>query len=251
MGQIEKISTVALKLKALRNKAGLSVRALGVALEMPATTYASYEDKYKKPFIPIELANKLIGVLVPKGIKREEILELAGVTELAGSSTSNLLEPSDSRSITFAPTEGTIFEVNGSEFAKIPVYDVRFSAGFGAQNDYEQPLDYHVISVATLRRLTNASIKQLVFLQVHGDSMEPLLMGDDWVLVDASRKNLAAPAIYAIVYEGEGFLKHISKNFETGEITLTSHNPLYQSQTITRPEGLRIIGRVVLSIRKH
>lgn len=147
--------------------------------------------------------------------------------------------------------DGIIFDLGGTEFARIPVYDVQFSAGFGAQNDYEQPLDYHVISVATLRRLTDASIKQLLFLQVRGDSMEPVLFGGDWVLVDASRTNLVSPAIYAMVYEGEGFLKHASKSIETGSINLVSHNPAYAPQTVSSPEKLRIVGRVVLSIRRH
>lgn len=243
MEKTDRISAVALKLKALRNRTGLSVRAVGAALGIPATTYASYEDKYKKTFIPIELANKLIGVFCEKGIRKEEILELAGVTPAPTSvEIAHPVLPSP---------ESAIFELGGKEFARIPVYDVQFSAGFGAQNDHEQPLDYHVLSVDTLRRLTDASIQQLLFLQVRGDSMEPLLLGGDWVLVDASRTNLVSPAIYAIVYDGEGFLKHASKSIETEAITLVSHNPAYPPQTVTSPDKLRIVGRVVLSIRKH
>ena len=148
-------------------------------------------------------------------------------------------------------TAGDIFEVKGEEFARIPAFDVQFSAGFGANNDTEQVLDYQVMSVATLRRWTDAPIRQLSFIRVDGDSMEPLLLNGDWVLIDASNTNLISPAVYAIVYAGRGFLKHASQNIETKAVTLVSHNPAYPPQTITRPEGLRIIGRVVLSIRKH
>ena len=81
--------------------------------------------------------------------------------------------------------------------------------------------------------------------------MEPLLFNKDWVLIDADRTSLVAPAIYAISFNGEGFLKHASQNLETGAITLVSHNPAYPPQTIAKPEGLRVIGRVVLSIRTH
>ena len=145
----------------------------------------------------------------------------------------------------------SLIEVKGKEFASIPVYDVRFSAGFGAQNDDELPLDYHEISMSTLRRFTDAPLNKLVFLRVSGDSMEPLLYNRDWVLIDARRTNLVSPAIYAIVFEGEGFLKHASRNLETGAVTLASQNPLYPPQTIVQPEGLRIIGRVVLSLHMH
>lgn len=150
-----------------------------------------------------------------------------------------------------SPVAGTVFDVEGTEFARIPVYDVQFSAGFGANNDGEPVIDYQVMSVATLRRWTDSPVRQLSFIRVDGDSMEPLLFNDDWVLIDASNTNLISPAIYAIVYDGRGFLKHASKNIETGAVTLASHNPLYPPQTITRPDGLRIVGRVVLSIRKH
>lgn len=145
----------------------------------------------------------------------------------------------------------SIVDVKGKEYASIPVYDVRFSAGFGAQNDAELPLDYHEISMSTLRRFTDAPLNKLVFLRVSGDSMEPLLYNRDWVLVDARRTNLVSPAIYAIVFEGEGFLKHASRNLETGAVTLASQNPLYPPQTIAQPEGLRIIGRVVMSMHMH
>lgn len=146
---------------------------------------------------------------------------------------------------------GMIVEFEGTEFAKIPVYDVRFSAGYGANNDAEPVIGYQVMSVETLRQWTDAPLQQLSVIRVHGDSMEPLLCNDDWVLIDASHTNLVSPAVYAIVYDGEGFLKHASKNIETGAVTLVSHNAAYPPQTITMPDRLRIIGRVVLSIRKH
>mgnify|MGYP001194523839 CR=1 FL=1 len=146
---------------------------------------------------------------------------------------------------------GSIVDLGGKEFARIPVYDVRFSAGFGSPNDNEQPMDFHEIGMPMLRRFTDAPVNKLAFLQVNGDSMEPLLFNKDWVLIDADRTSLVAPAIYAISFNGEGFLKHASQNLETGAITLVSHNPAYPPQTIARPDGLRVIGRVVLSIRMH
>lgn len=148
-------------------------------------------------------------------------------------------------------SKSEVIDCNGVEFARLPVYDVRFSAGFGAKNYGEAPHEYHEIGMTLLRRFTDAPVNKLAFLRVSGDSMEPLLYNGDWVLIDASRSNLVAPAIYAIVYDGEGFLKHASQNLETGAVTMVSQNPAYPPQTITRPEGLRIVGRVVLSIRMH
>jgi phage repressor protein C with HTH and peptisase S24 domain/DNA-binding XRE family transcriptional regulator len=67
------------ELKRLRNRAGLSVRAMAKALEMPATTYANYETRFKKPFLPMDFAQGLVKVLEPYGIDPKEVFSLAGV----------------------------------------------------------------------------------------------------------------------------------------------------------------------------
>lgn len=149
------------------------------------------------------------------------------------------------------PSAGEILECRGIECARIPVYDVHFSAGFGAQNDTEEPLDHYLMTMSVLRRYTDAPVQRVVFLQVSGDSMEPLLYNRDWVLVDTTRTSLTTPAIYAIICNGEGFLKHASQNIDTNAINLVSHNPAYPPQTVSQPDRVRIFGRVVLSIHAH
>lgn len=146
---------------------------------------------------------------------------------------------------------GSIFEVGGAEFARIPVYDVHLSAGYGATNSTENILDFYTIGMNMLRDFTDAPINRLVFVRVKGDSMEPLLTTGDWVLVDTRETRLATPAIYAFVNDGEAIIKHASQHLETGAVTLFSHNPKYEPQTITNPDCLRVIGRIALSIRKH
>lgn len=59
----------------------MSVREVADALDRPASTYASYEDKFKKIYLPLELANALIPIFGAKGIAQAEILILAGVKD--------------------------------------------------------------------------------------------------------------------------------------------------------------------------
>lgn len=74
--------TVPIQLKALRTKAGLSVREVAAFLEMPASTYAHYETpRYKKPYIPLDLAEKLAVLFAPKGVEPADVFALAGVEE--------------------------------------------------------------------------------------------------------------------------------------------------------------------------
>ena len=72
-------SPAAIGLKRLRNQAGLSVRAVAAGIGCPPSTYASYEDKFKKPRLPLELVERLVPVLAPHGVAAAALYELAGV----------------------------------------------------------------------------------------------------------------------------------------------------------------------------
>lgn len=97
-----KVSPAAIGLKKLRERAGMSVREVAAALDRPASSYASYEDKFKKPFLPMELASALVPIWSDKGIARGEILKLAGL-EMEGSGNISKLEGLKVPSITEPP----------------------------------------------------------------------------------------------------------------------------------------------------
>ena len=72
------------RLKALRVRAKpkLSSRALADFLEMPHSTYATYESalKFKKPILPLDLTKRLAAIFSERGIPEQETMELAGIT---------------------------------------------------------------------------------------------------------------------------------------------------------------------------
>lgn len=144
-----------------------------------------------------------------------------------------------------------IIDVAGAEYARLPVYDIRFAAGAGAQNDDETPIDYYLIGMPLLRGMTDAPVKDIAVFQADGDSMEPTIHSRDWVFVDMRKKRLTNPGIYALVFEGDGLLKRAAQHLETGAVTLISDNAKYPPQTIKKPERLTVVGRVFLSIRRH
>lgn len=80
---MEESVPVTLRLKALRERAAprLSVRKMAELLEMPASTYAAYEDrnKFKKPILPFDMAKRFAAVLGERGISRAEVMALAGL----------------------------------------------------------------------------------------------------------------------------------------------------------------------------
>lgn len=72
------VSVIATKLKALRKEAGLSIRAIADELGVPSSGYAHYELRYKRPFLPMALAQNLAEVLSRRGVSKHRVLALAG-----------------------------------------------------------------------------------------------------------------------------------------------------------------------------
>lgn len=81
-------SKAALELKRLRDHAGYSVRQLATALRdanskygYSPSSYAYYENDYKKPYLPVDLVNALVPLMLGCGdppITERQVLILAG-----------------------------------------------------------------------------------------------------------------------------------------------------------------------------
>lgn len=148
-------------------------------------------------------------------------------------------------------SDATLLEIAGIEFARLPVHEIRFAAGAGSQNYEETPVDYHIMSRSYISAITDAPISQLAMFEVDGDSMEETLKKGDWVLLDLRHKIIRRPAIYGLLFEGEGLIKRAERNLETGSVILSSDNPRYKPQEIKKPDRLSVVGKLVLSIRRH
>lgn len=82
-------SKAALELKRLRERAQMSVRQLAVALKSAgskygrsASSYAYYENEYKKPYLPADLVDALGPLLTGRGdppISDQQVAALSGV----------------------------------------------------------------------------------------------------------------------------------------------------------------------------
>lgn len=71
---MESMSGVAAKtLKALRKRAGISIKGMADAIGMAKSTYQYNEDGYKKPFFEDAFVNQVRGPLVARGISPKEI----------------------------------------------------------------------------------------------------------------------------------------------------------------------------------
>lgn len=74
-----KASATAAKLKALRNRAGLTLQEVAAALGKSVSSYQYYEDDFKRDELPGRMIADLTKLFVPRGIAQAEVLELTGV----------------------------------------------------------------------------------------------------------------------------------------------------------------------------
>ena len=74
------MENVGQKLQDLREKTPLPRPKVAKALGMPTTSYQHYEDRYKKPLLPVDLVTKLAPMFAEHGIDPDEVLALGGVT---------------------------------------------------------------------------------------------------------------------------------------------------------------------------
>lgn len=72
------------RLKALRERAGLSIRALAHELGMSSSGYAHYEtpERFKDAYLPVDVAQRLGPVLQRHGVPAEDVYALTGAPSL-------------------------------------------------------------------------------------------------------------------------------------------------------------------------
>lgn len=80
----EQAPPVGVRLKRLRERTGMSLRATARALGLSSryTTYRAYEENRKRDVLPVPLVRRLLPVFVGRGcpaVKEEELWTLAGV----------------------------------------------------------------------------------------------------------------------------------------------------------------------------
>src|SRR5262249_30879763 len=72
-------SQAARRLKLLRERAGLSMRAVSEALGWTLTRYQHYEDRYRRPYLPLDFARHIADIFAQRGIAAADVLALAGL----------------------------------------------------------------------------------------------------------------------------------------------------------------------------
>jgi len=141
-------------------------------------------------------------------------------------------------------------DLDPNVYVIIPHVEVRFSAGNGRTAAYE-PSQCNAGSAQLLSWVHKKKVspKNLITVDIDGDSMEPRIPNGSVVILDKSINTLEqvqSGRVYAIRYGDELKIKRLSKRFD-GALVIDSDNPLYKRE-IVEPDQLEhigIIGRYV------
>jgi hypothetical protein len=198
------ISEAARRLKELREQAGLTMRTVSEALGWSLTRYQHYEDRYKRRFLPFELARDLEAIFVPHGVESGSVLQLAGIEPGA---------PTRPREAVARPVAAI-----GQGQRDLPVAGSVRSDGDGFLFNPGAPTE-SVERPANLRGVFNAFA-----LYMDGDVMEPRYYAGELLYVNPNRPLTRHCYVAVELASGQGLIRQFLRRSES-EVVLHQLNP--------------------------
>lgn len=225
------VSPASRRLKQLRKQAKLSIREVAHALGMEyGSSYQHYEDRFKKPFLPLDLVMKLIPILGRGGIHPEDIYALAG------------LDGSGELPLPF----GTSNEANQIEDGRLNIEEIDLRTATSLTREPNKPVTTWNLPTSFLQGYRAASSKDLRIVTVVGDSMEPTLRSGQRLLVDIADRMPSPPGIF-VLRDGRGFAINrvqIVPQSQPVRVKISCENSKYEAYESTL-EKADIQGRVI------
>jgi phage repressor protein C with HTH and peptisase S24 domain len=216
------VSAAARRLKELRMQAGLSMAAVARHLGFRhASRYQHYEDRFKRPYLPVELAERLAPLFGQAGIAREKVMALAGVTP--------------PRTEDRAKIDRVPLELRAAR-KDLPILGAAMGGGSGYYFNDGAPKDF------ALRPPALAGVSNGFAVYVYGDSMAPRYLRGEVVHVNPNRPLTAGCFVVVELADGRGMIKQFVRQ-DDRRIVLRQFRP-EQELILDRSEIARI-SRVV------
>ncbi|WP_374442504.1 S24 family peptidase [Stella sp.] len=206
-------SDAARGLKALREEAGLSMRQAADALGMSLTGYQHYEDRFKKPYLPVDLMRRVAGMLAGRGIAPARVLALAGTTpELVGVEPVAAPPPAPvARPRQAAPV------VQFDRTRRLPVYGSAQAGPDGQRIDFD-PIEW-IDRPDALREVNGAFAMYVV-----NDSMEPKYEQGDMLYVHPTRPPKRLSHVVIVKTDDTALVKRLVRA-EVDAYVVRQYNP--------------------------
>lgn len=134
---------------------------------------------------------------------------------------------------------------------QIPIVEARLSAGTGSfitDGNIENSLPFEAKFF-----LNKGNPENMVIMRVMGDSMQPEVMDNDYVMIDQSKTEIQPNRIFAVSFEDCIYLKRI--DLLPGKVVLKSVNPAYAPIELNIQGDMeslfRVIGKVLWIGREY
>lgn len=138
-----------------------------------------------------------------------------------------------------------------ADFELVPRHNAIVSGGSGSSITSEQIVDYFAFNKAWLRH-RGLHRDNLVLVEVVGDSMSPVLVSGDTVLVDMSQTDLKTGEAYVLRIGDELVVKY-AQRLPGNKLRVSSENdrmyPAFEIDLAMLDGEISVIGRVVNSSR--
>lgn len=133
-------------------------------------------------------------------------------------------------------------------FLQVPKIKARLSAGGGSFETEAEIKEFYSFRKDWLSKKGKA--RDMILMDIFGNSMEPELKEGDTVLIDQSQKAVLAGAIYAVGFDDTIVVKRLEKRPK--ELVLLSENERYPIMRFRDEEmdNVRIIGKVIWVCRE-
>ena len=228
---------IADEIRNIRRKTEKTQKEFAELLNIPQTTWASYEAGKANP--PLKILIRLAEMGYPiKGLTTGVVSDMkdAGIisdAEIKERQAKLGGFPVD-MNIKDLPPITKIIDNGGFV---IPVLDQSLSAGKGQLLPDSDVSTGYIAVPKELKRYGN----NLTALYVNGDSMEPTLQRGDLIVCDSCGWD--GEGIYALRMDGCGYVKRLAR--KPGKIVVISDNPKYEAwEEPAESQAIDIIGRV-------
>lgn len=150
-----------------------------------------------------------------------------------------------------------VVEIDGADFASIPLHEASFSAGPGIENNDGEAVGHMVFGTDWLRKV-GVKPEAAVMVRVAGDSMAPCIQSGDLVMIDTARRDVpvlkkhktpSSLPIFAFTQDNEARVKRLARWPSEKLLVLYSDNKDILPELVAESDAhvLNILGQVVWS----
>jgi phage repressor protein C with HTH and peptisase S24 domain len=131
--------------------------------------------------------------------------------------------------------------VEHGDFIFMPRNRMRFSSGRGGILRSEQVVDSIAFRAEWVKRVLNAESRDLILIQVVGDSMAPTIENSDLIVANLAEPRFRQDGIYLLRHDSGLTVKRIQRRPD-GKLLMRSDNPKYETMVVST---VKVIGRVI------